>query len=287
MKNLKNKSIKEDNKISDSNDVSSENKIKIKRSKKWKERVLFLKDKISGDLNKTTLFDEAIIYFKKMLEKFPHNFSETIEIIVNLNVNPKKREQNLKGVINYPFVPKIKKRLFLITEKFSKEQILSLDKKNSDLNIDKDSLFVMGRDIVSELQQQEKFLKKKKIDYVLIEKNVLPNLISIIPILGKQKLMASTENGTLFDDNLKLLNLQEKLFFLQNGKFFNFRIDEGGNICFPIGKSFLSLEALIGNYKEVIRLLKEIKPATVKVNYVKKIILTSTFSPGLYIKETF
>ncbi len=203
---------------------------------------------------------EAILTFLK--KNHTLKFDSSVDVVFNLNVNPKRAEHNLKGTyqLKNPFV--IQKRICVFTN-------------NADAFLKAQSLKV---DLVGKTELINEIIKNGKIDFdvAIATPDIMPELAKLGRILGPRKLMPTLKNGTVTND---LVDIVQKI---RTG-YFTYQIDGGGNLHFRIGKLSQSVDALKENFYQIHNLVKAIKPSFIKKQYLKKISLNATMSPGYKI----
>lgn len=104
----------------------------------------------------------------------------------------------------------------------------------------------------------------------------MPHLAKLGKILGPKGLMPNPKLETVSNDVVKTV------IEFKRGKS-KYRTDNFGNIHLPIGKLDFSVEQLLANFKAVIQLLQNKKPAAVKGTYIQNLSLSTTMSPGLKV----
>jgi large subunit ribosomal protein L1 len=95
-------------------------------------------------------------------------------------------------------------------------------------------------------------------------------------VLGPRGLMPNPKTGTV------TTNVGKAVSEIKGGKI-EFRVDRHGNLHFVIGKASFEDRALVENYAAALEEVIRLKPAAAKGRYLRKIILTSTMSPGIQV----
>ena len=212
-----------------------------------------------------TKFDAEKIYSLKEASDVIKNFSKlkfdpSIDLAVNLGVDPKKADQNVRGIVSLPNgTGKDVKVLALVTP----------DKE--------DEAKKAGADFVG----LDEFLNKIKegwtdVDVIITMPSVMGKLGPLGKILGPRGLMPNPKTGTV------TMNVGKAVEETKAGKI-DFKVDKNGTIHVAIGKVSFSSDKIFQNAKEVLDNILKIKPSSSKGIYMKSIFMSSTMSPGIKI----
>lgn len=188
-------------------------------------------------------------------------FDGTIEVAMNLNLDTKKADQQLRGAIVLP-------------NGTGKSQTVLVLAKGDQAKAAKEA----GADYVGDIDMIEKIEKENWFSYdvIIATPEMMPMLGKIGKILGPKGLMPNPKTGTVTMDVAKAVK-ETKM-----GKV-EYRTDSFGNIHGIIGKASFEEEKLLENLNTFVGAILKIKPATVKGNYVKNISISSTMGPGIKI----
>ena len=187
-------------------------------------------------------------------------FDPSIDLAVNLGVDPKKADQNVRGIVSLPNgTGKDVKVLALVTP----------DKE--------DEAKKAGADFVG----LDEFLNKIKegwtdVDVIITMPSVMGKLGPLGKILGPRGLMPNPKTGTV------TMNVGKAVEETKAGKI-DFKVDKNGTIHVAIGKVSFSSDKIFQNAKEVLENILKIKPSSSKGIYMKSIFMSSTMSPGIKI----
>jgi large subunit ribosomal protein L1 len=188
-------------------------------------------------------------------------FDETVDISVNLGVDPKHADQMVRGAIVLPHGTGKTTRV-LVFAKGEKE------KEATDAGAD----FVGGEDLAKKIQS-EGWLD---FDRVI----ATPDMMSVVgrlgKVLGPRGLMPNPKLGTVTMDVQKAVSEQKA------GKV-EYRVDKAGIIHAPIGKKSFDTAKLVDNAAAILGAILKAKPAASKGTYMKKITVSSTMGPGIRI----
>ena len=212
-----------------------------------------------------TKFETEKLYSLKEASDVVKNFSKlkfdsSIDLAVNLGVDPKKADQNVRGIVSLPNgTGKDVKVLALVTP----------DKE--------DEAKKAGADFVG----LDEFLNKIKdgwtdVDVIITMPSVMGKLGPLGKILGPRGLMPNPKTGTV------TMNVGKAVEETKAGKI-DFKVDKNGTIHVSIGKVSFSSDKIYQNAKEVLDNIIKIKPSSSKGIYMKSIFMSSTMSPGIKI----
>lgn len=187
-------------------------------------------------------------------------FDATVDLAVRLNVDPRKANQMVRGVVTLPHgTGKDVKVLALVTpDKESEAQ-------------------EAGADFVG----LDEYLTKIKggwtdVDVIVTMPSVMGKLGPLGRILGPRGLMPNPKTGTVTMDVAKAVS------DVKAGKI-DFKVDKTGIVHAAIGKASFDAEKIAGNAKELLTTLVKMKPQSAKGTYIKSIYMSSTMSPSVEI----
>ena len=224
----------------------------MKRSKSYEEAAKsFKKEEVYS-------VDEAL----EILEKFPKKkFDESVEVHVNLNINPSKTDQQIRGTVNFPNGTGNTKRIAA----FTATQESAAKKAGADI--------VGGEDLI------EKIATSKQIDFevAVATPEMMPKLGKIARILGPKGLMPNPKTETVGP------KIEVMIEGLKKGKA-SFKSDNGGNVHQIVGKRSFSKEQLKENIGFLLDVLQANKPAAAKGKLIKSMSISSSMSPSITIK---
>ena len=187
-------------------------------------------------------------------------FDSSIDLAINLNVDPKKADQNVRGVVSLPNgTGKDVKVLALVTP----------DKE--------DEAKKAGADLVG----LDEYIAKIKdgwtdIDVIITMPSVMGKLGPLGKILGPRGLMPNPKTGTV------TMNVGKAVEEVKAGKI-DFKVDKNGIVHVSIGKVSFDSNKIFENANEVIQHIIKIKPSSSKGNYLQSISMSSTMSPGIKV----
>ncbi|MGY5847734.1 50S ribosomal protein L1 [Salegentibacter sp. HM20] len=206
---------------------------------------------------KTYSVAEASALIKEVANE---NFDASVDLAVRLNVDPRKANQMVRGVVTLPHgTGKDVKVLALVTP--DKEE----EAKQA------------GADYVG----LDEYLDKIKggwtdVDVIITMPSVMGKLGPLGRVLGPRGLMPNPKTGTVTMDVAKAVS------DVKAGKI-DFKVDKTGIVHAGIGKASFDAEKIAGNARELLTTLVKLKPQAAKGVYIKSIHLSSTMSPSLEI----
>ncbi|MDB4591420.1 50S ribosomal protein L1 [Flavobacteriaceae bacterium] len=188
------------------------------------------------------------------------NFDASVDLAVRLNVDPRKANQMVRGVVTLPYgTGKDVKVLALVTpdkEAEAKEA---------------------GADYVG----LDEYLNKIKggwtdVDVIVTMPSVMGKLGPLGRVLGPRGLMPNPKTGTVTMDVAKAVS------DVKAGKI-DFKVEKTGIVHAAIGKASFDAEKIEGNAKELLTTLVKLKPQGSKGVYIKSIFMSSTMSPSIEV----
>ena len=203
---------------------------------------------------------EALKFLK---ENRVAKFDETVEVAMNLGVDPKHSDQMVRGTVVLPNGTGKTVRVLVFTkgEKIAEAQAAGADHVGSEELVEK----ILGGWM--------------DFDVVVATPDMMPTVGKLARLLGPRGLMPSPKTGTVG------VNVKEIVAELKAGKI-SYRVDKGANVQAPVGKISFTPKALEENALALIRSIVRAKPQSSKGTYVKSITLSSTMSPGLPVELT-
>ena len=208
--------------------------------------------------NKLYTKEEAIKLVKSTSNT---KFDSTVEVAMNLNLDVKKADQQLRGAIVLPHGTGKTKKILVLTKG---DQAKAAKEAGAE--------FVGDLDLISKIESENWF----DFDVIIATPDMMPALGKIGKLLGPKGLMPNPKTGTVTTDVVKAVEETKK------GKV-NYRTDSYGNVHGIIGKVSFTDEQLAENLTTFVEAIAKIKPTTVKGTYIKNISVSSTMGPGIKI----
>jgi large subunit ribosomal protein L1 len=197
----------------------------------------------------------------ELIKKTHHTkFNETVELAINLGVDPKHSDQVVRGTVVLPHGLGKSVRVLVLAggEKQREAQDAGAD-------------FVGGDDMVQKIMEGW-----MDYDAVIATPDMMKSAGRLGKVLGPRGLMPNPKTGTVTADVAKAIRETKA------GKV-EFRVDKAGIVHCPIGKIQFDARRLAENAHALIGAVLKAKPAAAKGKYVRKITLTSTMGPGITI----
>ena len=206
--------------------------------------------------NKLYSVEEAV---KLVKETSNSKFDATVEVAMNLNLDVKKVDQQLRGAVVLPYGTGKSKRILVLTKGEGAKAAREL-----------------GADYVGDVDMITKIEKENWFDFdvIIATPDMMPMLGKIGKLLGPKGLMPNPKTGTVTNDVAKAVEETKK------GKV-NYRTDSFGNVHGIVGKVSFDDDKLVENLKAFVEAIMKVKPSTVKGTYVKNISISSTMGPGV------
>jgi large subunit ribosomal protein L1 len=195
----------------------------------------------------------------KVLKSVPHpKFDETVELAMNLNIDPRKADQLVRGVISLPHG----------TGKSMRVAVFARGDKA-------EAAKTAGADIVGAEDLAEK-IQGGQIDFDRCI--ATPDMMAIVgrlgKVLGPRGLMPNPKLGTVTADVVQAVKDAK-------GGQVQYRAEKAGILHAGIGKISFSEAALIENVRALVGAINRGKPSGIKGSYIKKASLSSTMGPGI------
>jgi large subunit ribosomal protein L1 len=205
-----------------------------------------------------TLNEAAAVLQKAHFVKF----DETVELVVNLGVDPKHSDQMVRGTVVLPHGLGKSKRVLVIA---SGEKVREAEEVGAD--------FAGGEDMVQKIQEGW-----TDFDAVIATPDMMKSAGRLGKVLGPRGLMPNPKTGTV------TFEVAKAVAEIKAGKV-EFRVDKTGIIHSPVGKISFDATKLADNARSLLAAILKAKPAAAKGKYVKRVTLTSTMGPGIQINE--
>jgi large subunit ribosomal protein L1 len=187
-------------------------------------------------------------------------FDESVEIAVNLGVDPRHADQQVRGVVSLPSGTGREVRVAVIAKdaKAAEAQAAGAD-------------IVGAEDLVERIQGG--FME---FDRVIATPDMMALVGRLGKILGPRGLMPNPRVGTVTP------NVGQAVKDAKGGAI-EFRVEKAGIVHAGIGKASFTDEAILANVKALVDALSRAKPSGAKGTYIKRISLSSTMGPGFKV----
>jgi len=211
----------------------------------------------TADTAKTYALTEALTVVKANAKA---KFDESVEIAVNLGVDPRHADQQVRGVVNLPSG----------TGKHVRVAVFAKDKKAEEA-LAAGAEVVGAEDLVEKIQGG--FMD---FDRVIASPDMMALVGRLGKVLGPRGLMPNPKVGTVTP------NVAQAVKDAKGGAV-EFRVEKAGIVHVGVGKISFTVEALEANVKALVDALNRARPSGAKGLYVKKISLSSTMGPGVKV----
>ncbi len=212
----------------------------------------------SVDRSAQYALDEAI---KLVKERAKAKFDETVEISMNLGVDPRHADQNVRGVVTLPngTGKSVRVAVFAKAGKAEEATAAGADVVGAD-------------DLAAKVQAGE-----IDFDRCVATPDMMPVVGKLGKILGPRGLMPNPKLGTVTND------VAEAIKAAKGGQV-EFRAEKAGIIHAGVGKASFAEEQLAENVRAFVKAINAAKPSGAKGTYIKKVSLSSTMGPGVRLE---
>ena len=203
---------------------------------------------------------EIVEGVKLVKENATAKFDETIELSMNLGVDPRHADQNVRGVIDLPngTGKSIRVGVFAKGDKAEEAKAAGADVVGAD-------------DLADEVQKGE-----IKFDRCIATPDMMPVVGKLGKILGPRGMMPNPKLGSVTQDVAAAIKSAK-------GGQVEYRVEKAGIVHAGVGKASFSEEALLENVRTLVDAVNKARPSGVKGTYIKQISLSSTMGPGVVL----
>ena len=212
------------------------------------------------DRNKRYSIVEGFKVLKTTTELTKGKFDQTVDVAINLGVDPKHADQMVRGAIVLPHG----------TGKSARVAVFAKGEKQTEATN-------AGADFVGEADLAKK-IEEGFMDFDTVI--ATPDMMGVVgrlgKVLGPRGLMPNPKVGTV------TMDLARAIKEAKGGKI-EFRAEKAGIVHAPVGKASFPAEKLAENFNVLIDLVMKLKPSTAKGVYLKGIAVSTTMGPGIKI----
>lgn len=219
------------------------------RSKRYKEDI---KKKPAAPVS----VDQAIDVVKSFKAT---KFDQTVELIINLGIDPKQADQMIRGSISLPHGVGKTKRVVCFCPEHMVAQATAAG-----------AIRAGGQELVAAIEK-ENF---SDFDVAVATPDMMRFVGRLGKVLGPKGLMPSPKAGTVTPD------IDTAIREYAAGKI-EFRNDAGGNIHAAVGKISFDKQKLADNINALVAHIRRVRPTTAKGHYIKKVVIKGTMTPGV------
>jgi large subunit ribosomal protein L1 len=204
--------------------------------------------------------DEAV---KLVKERATSKFDETIEIAMNLGVDPRHADQMVRGVVNLPNGTGRTQRVAVFARGAKADEARAA---GADV--------VGAEDLVTEVQGG-----KIDFDRVIATPDLMPLVGRLGKVLGPRGMMPNPKVGTV------TMDIKAAVAGAKGGSV-EFRVEKAGIVQAGVGKASFSAEKLVENIRAFTDAVQKAKPPGAKGHYVNRVAISSTMGPGVKIEPS-
>ena len=212
-----------------------------------------------GNVDKTKNYDvtEAIKVLKSLKTR---KFDESVDLVLNLNIDAKKTDMNIRGSFVLPNGTGKTKKVLVVTKTKADEA--------------KDADYCGAEDMLEKIEKENWF----DFDTIIATPEMMPALGKLGKVLGPKGLMPNPKLGTV------TTNVKDAIANVKKGMV-EYKNDSYGNVHMSIGKLSFDEKKLEENLRAIVAEIVKNKPTSVKGTFVKNVSISSTMSPGLKIDK--
>jgi len=212
------------------------------------------------DSSKQYSIQDAVTLLKELSTV---KFAETIDVSINLGIDPRKSDQSVRGATTLPHGNGKDVRVAVFTQGANAEAAKAAGAE-----------YVGMDELAAEIKAG-----KMDFDVVIASPDAMRVVGQLGQVLGPRGLMPNPKTGTVTPDVVTAV---------KNAKAgqVRFRAEKGGIVHGGIGKISFDVVAIKENLEALINDLKKAKPSTAKGIYLKKVALSTTMGPGLVIDQS-
>jgi large subunit ribosomal protein L1 len=189
-------------------------------------------------------------------------FDETVDVAVNLGVDPRHADQVVRGTVVLPHGTGKSVRVLVITQG---ERVREAEAAGADF---------VGIEYIQKIK--DGWLDT---DVIVATPDVMGQLGALGRVLGPRGLMPNPKAGTV------TMDVGRAVREIKAGKI-EFRVDKSGNVHAPVGKVSFSKDQLAANVQAFMDTIARVKPAAAKGTYIRSATVSSTMGPGVRLETS-
>ena len=207
--------------------------------------------------NKSYDVTEAIKVLKSLK---PRKFDESVDLVLKLNIDAKKTDQNIRGSFVLPNGTGKTKRVLVVTKTKAAEA--------------GEADYCGAEDMIEKIEKENWF----EFDTIVATPEMMPLLGKLGKVLGPKGLMPNPKLGTV------TTNVKDAISNIKKGMV-EYKNDSYGNVHMSIGKLSFSEEKIEENLRAIVSEIVKNKPTAVKGAFVKNISVSTTMGPGIKVDK--
>jgi len=189
-------------------------------------------------------------------------FDETVDVAVNLGVDPRHADQVVRGTVVLPHGTGKSVRVLVITQG---DRVREAEAAGADF---------VGIEYIQKIK--DGWLDT---DVIVATPDVMGQLGALGRVLGPRGLMPNPKAGTV------TMDVGRAVREIKAGKI-EFRVDKSGNVHAPVGKVSFSKDQLAANVQAFMDTIARVKPAAAKGTYIRSATVSSTMGPGVRLETS-
>lgn len=212
----------------------------------------------AGKVDETKTYS-VVEAFELLIELSKAKFDQTVDLAVNLGVDPRHGDQMVRGTTNLPngTGKTVKVAVFA-----RGDNAVAAEEAGADT--------VGAEDLIAKIQEGW-----RDFDTLVATPDLIPQVAKLGRLLGPK--MPNAKSGTV------TTKVSEVVTDLKKSRRVGFRVEKAGIVHMPIGKVSFGSEQLVANFRSAMNALLKAKPSTAKGRYVKRITISATMGPGIGI----
>ena len=194
-------------------------------------------------------------------ERATAKFDETVEVAINLGVDPRHADQMVRGVVQLPHGTGKTVRVAVFARGLKADEATAA---GADI--------VGAEDLVESIQKGE-----INFDRCIATPDMMPLVGRLGKVLGPRGLMPNPKVGTVTLDVTAAVKASK-------GGAVEFRVEKAGIVHAGVGKASFSAEALLDNVRALIDAVQKARPSGAKGTYLQRLSVSSTMGPGVKVE---
>ncbi|WP_026782433.1 50S ribosomal protein L1 [Pleomorphomonas koreensis] len=194
-------------------------------------------------------------------ERATAKFDETVEVAINLGVDPRHADQMVRGVVQLPHGTGKTVRVAVFARGLKADEATAA---GADI--------VGAEDLVETIQKGE-----INFDRCIATPDMMPLVGRLGKVLGPRGLMPNPKVGTVTQDVAAAVKASK-------GGAVEFRVEKAGIVHAGVGKASFTPEALLDNVRALVDAVQKAKPSGAKGTYLQRVSVSSTMGPGVKVE---